>query len=83
MVKFVLTSAVIFVVMVAWLYVQEVYRRFARHHPQLGPFRSEAICQGSCGCHQDSCAGPTVPARPPSAGSPIGVKIVEFKGALR
>ena len=55
MVEFVLASAVIFVVMVAWLYVQDLYHRFARHHPELGPFRSEGSCDGSCSCRHGSC----------------------------
>ena len=58
MVEFVLASAVIFVVMVAWLYVQDLYRRFARHHPELGPYRSEGSCDGSCSCRQGGCAAP-------------------------
>jgi hypothetical protein len=58
MVEFVLASAVIFLVMVAWLYVQDLYRRFARYHPELGPFRSEGSCDGSCSCRQGSCPAP-------------------------
>jgi len=63
MVEFVLASAVIFVVMVAWLYVQDLYRRFARHHPELGPFRSEGSCEGSCSCRKDSCPAPGTTGR--------------------
>jgi hypothetical protein len=55
MVEFVLTSAVIFAVMVGWLYVQDLYRRFARQNPELGPFRKEGGCDGSCSCQQGSC----------------------------
>ena len=55
MVKFVLASLVIFVVMVAWLYVQDLYRRFARRNPGLGPYRSDRGCGGSCSCRQGSC----------------------------
>lgn len=63
MVEFVLASAVIFVVMVAWLYVQDLYRRFARHHPELGPYRSEGSCDGSCSCRQGSCPTPDTTGR--------------------
>ncbi len=56
MVKFLLASLVILVVMVAWLYVQDLYRRFAQRNPGLGPFRSEGACDGSCSCQQGNCA---------------------------
>ncbi|MCB1792126.1 MAG: hypothetical protein KDJ24_17610 [Gammaproteobacteria bacterium] len=80
MVKFLAASAVILAVMVGWLYVQHIYRRFARGNPQLGPFRSEATCQGSCGCHQGSCT--------PNDAAPASVRlempeIVKYKGALQ
>jgi hypothetical protein len=58
MAEFVLTSVVIFAVMVGWLYVQDLYRRFAESHPELGPFRKEGGCDGSCSCRQGSCSTP-------------------------
>jgi hypothetical protein len=58
MVKFILASLVILVVMVAWLYVQDLYRRFAQRNPELGPFRGERGCDGSCSCQQGSCSAP-------------------------
>ena len=58
MAEFILTSVVIFAVMVGWLYVQELYRRFAQSHPELGPFRKEGGCDGSCSCQQGSCSTP-------------------------
>lgn len=59
MAEFVLTSVVIFAVMVGWLYVQDLYRRFAQSHPELGPFRKEGGCDGSCSCRQGSCSTPS------------------------
>ena len=59
MVDYLLASAVIFGVLVGWLYVDELYRRYARRHPERGPFRSSSGgCGGSCGrCGQnDSCS---------------------------
>jgi len=53
-----MTSAVIFAVMVAWLYVQDLYRRFAQSNPELGPFRAEGDCDGSCSCQHGSCSTP-------------------------
>ena len=59
MVEFALASLVIFVVMVAWLYVQDRYRRFAQRNPGLGPYRSDSGCDGSCSCRHGSCPAPT------------------------
>lgn len=64
MADFLLTSLVIFGVMVGWLYVQDLYRRFARRHPELGPFRREGGCGGGCSCRQGSC--PTGVRVPPA-----------------
>jgi len=58
MAEFFLTSLVIFAVMVGWLYVQDLYHRFAQGHPELGPFRKEGGCDGSCSCQQGSCSTP-------------------------
>ncbi len=56
MVRFLLASGVIFGALVGWLYVQELYRRFAAQHPELGPFRSEgAGCGGGCACSGNRC----------------------------
>lgn len=59
MYEFILTSAVIFAVLVAWQYVEYRYRRFANDHPTLGPFRPEPGCGEGCGCSQGSCSAPT------------------------
>lgn len=57
MVKVVVAAVVIFGVMVGWLYVQDLYRRFARRHPELGPFRQEGQgCGGNCSCSGGSCS---------------------------
>ena len=58
MAEFVLTSLVIFTVLAGWLYVQDVYRRFAARHPELGPYRQEGGCGGSCSCSQENCSVP-------------------------
>jgi len=58
MAEFLAASVVIFAVMVGWLYVQDLYRRFAQRNPELGPFRSEGGCDGSCSCHQGTCRTP-------------------------
>lgn len=62
---YLLASALIFVILLAWVGVQGVYRRFARRHPRLGPYREDACggCTGSCGD-----AGHLSEARAPHAG---------------
>lgn len=58
MLRFFVASATILVVLVGWLYVQELYRRFTRANPELGPFRSEEAsgCGGGCcSCANGSC----------------------------
>jgi hypothetical protein len=82
MVEFILTSLVIFSVMVGWLYVQDLYRRFAQRHPELGPFRGEGGCDGACSCRQGSCASPASMQQGPAvavdlptpAGDPIRLR---------
>ncbi len=67
MAEFLLTSLVIFIVLLAWVYVEQRYRRFAARHPDRGPYRQQGGCGGACSCSQGSCsvadeqgAGPTV-----------------------
>lgn len=60
MLRFLVAAAIIFVVLVGWLYVEELYRRFTRANPDLGPFRpGGAGCGSSCGsCNAGSCGAP-------------------------
>jgi hypothetical protein len=57
MADYLLASAVIFVVLAAWQAIDYGYRRFARRHPGLGPYRPEQGC-GDCACGQGSCGAP-------------------------
>ena len=51
MLRFLLAIGVILVVMIGWLYVEEIYRRFRQTNPHLGPFRADdAGCGGGCRC---------------------------------
>lgn len=60
MVKFLIASVIIFLVLVAWLYVEDLYRRFSRRHPELGPFRHDGggCGDGCCSCSKGNCATP-------------------------
>ena len=55
MAKVLVAVPAIFLVMVGWIWVDNAYRRFARRHPQLGPYRSEGGCGGGCACHGGTC----------------------------
>ncbi len=42
--------------LLGWILVQEIARRFARAHPELGAFREEGGgCGRNCGCHGGTC----------------------------
>lgn len=56
MVDVLVASGVIFAVLGGWLWVQALYRRFAMQHPELGPFRPDSACGGSCeACGTGEC----------------------------
>ena len=57
MLRFLLATGVILAVMIGWLYVEELYRRFRGANPHLGPFRTDgAGCGGGCcSCANTSC----------------------------
>lgn len=61
MVDYLLACAVVFVVLAAWQLIEHGYRRFARRHPGLGPYRPEAGC-GDCACGTGSCTAPNPPS---------------------
>ena len=50
----------IFAILMGGILVQRLYRRFARRHPALGPFRDEENGCGTCpagsGCSSTSCS---------------------------
>lgn len=56
MTTYLVTIALILLLLMAWIVVQRVYRLFARRHPELGPFRAEG---GGCGCcsQNGACGG--------------------------
>lgn len=53
--RYLLTIGLILGVMLAGIAVRQLYDRFARRHPELGPFRQEGGGCGGCskgsGCH--------------------------------
>jgi hypothetical protein len=51
MLTYLITIGLILALMGGWIAVERFYRRFARRHPDLGPYREQG---GRCGGH---CAG--------------------------
>jgi len=58
MATYALAVAAIFVMLAAWILVQQVARLFAIRHPEFGPPREDRSCgSGECGhCGSGSCA---------------------------
>jgi hypothetical protein len=76
MADYLLASAVIFVVLAAWQAIEYGYRRFARRHPGLGPYRPEQGC-GDCACGQGSCTatdGPLSTTHTVTRATPAGAQ---------
>jgi hypothetical protein len=68
MTTYLLTSGLIFAILLGGIAVERIYRGFAARNPQLGPFRDTSKC-GCCsagsGCSDESCADePAKPAAP-------------------
>ena len=54
--RYLLTIALIFIVLVTWVGVQRLYLAYRRRHPELGPYREEGGCGAGCGtCGTASC----------------------------
>lgn len=60
--RYLVTIGLILGIMLLGIVVDRLYRRFARRHPELGPFRKEG---GGCGghCGSGACGGGACEAR--------------------
>jgi hypothetical protein len=61
-----MTVGAIFMLAIGGILVERLYRRFARHNPQLGPFRKEGhqdccSCTAASGCNGDTACGSPSP----------------------
>jgi hypothetical protein len=54
MTTYLLTIGLLLLLLLAWIVVQQVYRLFARRHPELGPFRKDGGGCGGC-CSGGAC----------------------------
>ena len=56
MINFLIAMVSIFVLMNAWILVQQAARNYAAKHPELGAAKEEGLgCGKSCGCKIGSC----------------------------
>jgi hypothetical protein len=54
--RYLYATAIYFCLLIGLVLVERLYRRFAAHNPQLGPFREQDKCMGCKGkCEEDSC----------------------------
>lgn len=60
--RYLITIALILLIMLAGIVVDRFYKGFARRHPELGPFRKEG---GGCGghCGSGACGGGSCDSR--------------------
>lgn len=54
--KYLIAMSVVPVLLIGWLLIQQLGRRYAKAHPELGDFKEEgAGCGKNCGCRGGSC----------------------------
>ncbi len=50
--KYLIGMAAVPLLLIGWLLIQQIGRRFAREHPEHGEYREEGGgCGKHCGCH--------------------------------
>jgi hypothetical protein len=55
-IDYLIAMTIIPILLLGWLVVQSIARRFAMRHPEFGPHREEgAGCHKSCLCSGGSC----------------------------
>ena len=50
MVNFLIASGIIMVVLIGWVLVMNLARRFAENNPEFGPYVEKRGCGGNCSC---------------------------------
>lgn len=58
--KYVIAMTMVPLLLIGWLLIQQLGRRSANAHPELGSYREEGGgCGKSCGCQGGSCKNRT------------------------
>jgi hypothetical protein len=56
MINFLMAMILIFVLMLTWVYIQQVTRNYAAKHPEFGAAKEEGLaCGKNCGCKAGNC----------------------------
>lgn len=56
MINLIYTIIIIFSLLMTWILVQQMARKFAANHPELGEAKEEGLgCGKTCGCKQGIC----------------------------
>jgi len=55
MLRYLLVPLIILLLLLGWIGIQGLARRFAHRHPEFGPAREEGSGCGGCGCHDGTC----------------------------
>jgi hypothetical protein len=53
--RYLLAPAIILLLLLGWLGVQALARRYASRHPEFGAAREEGAGCGGCGCRAGEC----------------------------
>jgi hypothetical protein len=56
MVDFIIAVGLILLLLIGWIFIQQLSRHYAQQHPQFGPPREEGSgCGKSCLCSNGNC----------------------------
>ena len=53
---YILAIGIVLIVMLGWVAVQQMARRFAAKHPEFGPYPESTGGCGGCGCGGNKCS---------------------------
>ena len=64
MLRYLGAALIILLLLLAWVAVQAMARRYAARHPEFGPAKEEgAGCGSQCGCGAGQCQHPRAPEK--------------------
>jgi len=62
--RYLLAPAIVLLLLLGWIGVQALARRYANRHPEFGPAKEEgAGCGSHCGCGTGQCQHPQAPGK--------------------